>query len=87
MFADNDACVEPVNSVEEMLANAQVQARGHVRMEDGQPVGMNSPFVFARDERMPAPALGANTRALLREIGVSDNEIDSLVKRKIIAIR
>ena len=87
MFADNDACVEPVNSVEEMLANAQVQARGHVRMEDGQPVGMNSPFVFARDERMPAPALGANTRALLQEIGVSDDEIDSLVKRKIIAIR
>ncbi|MGB7875117.1 MAG: CaiB/BaiF CoA-transferase family protein [Anaerolineales bacterium] len=86
LFADNDACVEPVNSIEEMLSDPQVQARGHVRMEDGQPVGMRSPFVFARQERSSAPALGADTRVLLKEVGVSDEEIDSLAERKIIAI-
>ena len=85
-FAVNDACVEPVNSVEEMLVDPQVQARGHVRMVGGKPVGMRSPFVFARVERSPAPALGADTRALLAEIGVSDEEIGALVEHKIIAI-
>jgi len=86
MFADKDACVEPVNSVEEMLDDPQVQARGHVRTEGGKPVGMHSPFVFARSERMPAPALGADTRALLVEIGVSDEEISALAERKIVAV-
>jgi crotonobetainyl-CoA:carnitine CoA-transferase CaiB-like acyl-CoA transferase len=86
MFANNDACVEPVNSIEEMLSDPQVQARGHVRMEDGEPVGMQSPFVFARYQRSPAPALGADTRVLLGEIGISDEEIDALAKRKIIAV-
>jgi len=85
LFANNDACVEPVNSVEEMLTDAQVQARGHVRMVNGEPVGMNSPFVFARRERFPAPTLGANTRALLREIGVSNEEISALAERGVIA--
>jgi len=86
LFADNDACVEPVNSVEEMLSDPQVRARGHVHMEDGRPVGMHSPFVFARTGRSPAPALGADSRDLLREVGVSDEEIDSLAERKIIAV-
>lgn len=86
MFADKDACVEPVNSVEEMLDDPQVQARGYVRMEGGKPVGMDSPFVFARKECTPAPALGADTRALLGEIGVSDEEISALAERKVIAV-
>lgn len=87
LFAENDACVEPVKSIEEMLVDPQVQARGHVCMDGGKPVGMQSPFVFAREDRLPAPALGADTRALLAEIGVSDEEIDALAGRKIIAIR
>jgi alpha-methylacyl-CoA racemase len=86
LFANNDACVEPVNSVEEMLADPQVQARGHVCMKNGEPVGMHSPFVFARGERSPAPALGADTSVLLREIGVSDEEIQALIERRVIAI-
>lgn len=86
LFADNDACVEPVNSLGEMLADPQVQARGHVRMEAGKPAGMHSPFVFARKEHSPAPALGADTRALLSEIGLSDDEISALAERRIVAI-
>jgi crotonobetainyl-CoA:carnitine CoA-transferase CaiB-like acyl-CoA transferase len=56
-------------------------------MEGGKPVGMRSPFVFARKDRSPAPALGADTQALLSEIGISHEEIDTLAARKIIAIR
>ena len=85
LFADNDACIEPVNSLGEMLADPQVQARGYVRMKDGKPVGMNSPFVFARGDRSPAPALGADTGTLLKEIGISEDEISILTERKIIA--
>lgn len=84
LFADTDACVEPVYSVEEMLSDPQVRARGHIRMKDGRPVGMNSPFVFARGERSPAPTLGADTRELLGEIGVDDDEINALAERRII---
>ena len=86
LFANKDACVEPVNSVEEMLADPQVQARGYVRMEAGRPAGMRSPFVFARGERSPAPALGADTRSLLQEIGVSSEEMSALAERGILTI-
>lgn len=86
LFAGKDACIEPVNSVEEMLADPQVQARGHVRMGAGKPVSMASPFVFARGERSPAPALGADTQSLLVEIGIGDEEIKMLAERRIIAI-
>lgn len=85
-FANDDACVEPVKNIDEMLADPQVQARGHVRMQGRKPVGMHSPFVFARQERSPAPALGAHTRSLLAEIGVTDEEISTLAERRIIAI-
>ena len=86
MFAGTDACVEPINSVEEMLSDPQIQARGHVRMKNGKPAGMASPFVFARNDRSPAPTLGGDTRALLDEIGVNEDEISVLAERKIIAI-
>jgi crotonobetainyl-CoA:carnitine CoA-transferase CaiB-like acyl-CoA transferase len=86
LFEGSDACIEPVNSIEEMLADPQVQARGHVLMEASTPVGMASPFVFARNERSPAPSLGANTRSLLEEIGVSEEEINHLAERRIVAL-
>lgn len=83
-FAASDGCVEPVNSVEEMLAHPQVKARGYVREENGRAVGMNSPFVFARREMSPAPRLGEHTREVLREIGVGEGEIEELGMRKVI---
>jgi crotonobetainyl-CoA:carnitine CoA-transferase CaiB-like acyl-CoA transferase len=86
LFAGQDACIEPVNTVEGMLADPQVKARGHVREETGRPAGMNSPFVFSRPARAPAPALGADTRALLLEIGTSEQEIEILNERGIIAL-
>ncbi|NOY98043.1 MAG: CoA transferase [Chloroflexi bacterium] len=83
-FAEQDTCIEPVNSFEEMLRHPQARARGHVREVDGKPVGLNSPFVFARAERTPPPALGEHTREVLGELGVSEEEMDALDARGVI---
>lgn len=83
-FAGTDACVEPVNSFEEMLVHPQVQARGYVREQNGEPVGLDTPFVFARRETDPAPALGQHTREVLSELGLESARIDELAGQGII---
>jgi crotonobetainyl-CoA:carnitine CoA-transferase CaiB-like acyl-CoA transferase len=37
--------------------------------------------------RAPAPRLGEHTREILEEMGLGGEEIDSLVKRKVVAAR
>ena len=86
LFADSEACVEAVNSFEEILEHPQVKARGYVRAEYGQPVGMNSPFVFARREVQPVPALGEQTREILLEIGMGEVEIMQMADDGVIAL-
>ncbi|MDD2922690.1 MAG: CaiB/BaiF CoA-transferase family protein [Anaerolineales bacterium] len=84
LFAEADACLEPVNSFEEMLSHPQVQARGYVHLEDGKPVRMNSPFVFARQESSPPPSLGEHTRPILESLNIASQEIIELSKQGII---
>ncbi len=83
-FEGVDACLEPVLSFEEMLHHPQVQHRGHVRMENGEPVGMNSPFVFAPRPGSPPPALGEHSAEVLREAGFSEDEIRALAEKGVI---
>jgi len=83
-FEGMDGCVEAVNSFEEMLEHPQVRARGYLREEGGRPVGVNSPFVFARRGNESAPWLGEHTQAVLREIGLSAGEIQELAERGVI---
>ena len=84
LFADKDACVEAVLSIEEMLTSPPVQARGHIDIgENG--AALRSPFVFARRDRAPAPTLGADTRPLLEELVLDEAEFDGLVQRGIVA--
>lgn len=86
IFEGIDGCVEPVNSFEEMMVHPQVKARGFVREENGKAVGLNSPFVFARPEMKSAPRLGEHTKVILEEIGISEEEIQELAERRIIAL-
>jgi len=86
-FSATDGCVEPILSFEEMLSHPQVRARGFVREENGQPVGLNTPFVFARStEQRPIPALGEHTDAVLGEF-LSQRELEELTSRGIIGKR
>lgn len=85
-FSNSDGCVEPVLSFEEMLSHPQVRARGFVHEEDGQPVGLNTPFVFAHGPKRPAPKLGEHTNAVLGEI-LSEGELEELANSGIIGGR
>ena len=76
-----EACVGPVNSPREALADPQVAFRGLVAEVDGRQVGPASPFVMdgQRLQRLtPAPGLGEHTGMVLREAGVSGEEIEAL---------
>jgi crotonobetainyl-CoA:carnitine CoA-transferase CaiB-like acyl-CoA transferase len=86
LLGDIDACIEPVNSFEEMLFDPHVQARGHVHMEDGKPVRMNSPFIFARAEHSDPPRLGEDTRAILSALGIGADEIIELSNQGVISL-
>lgn len=84
-FAGTDGCVEAVNDFEQALACPQVVARGYIESENGQATGMASPFVFARGERTPVPALGEHTRQALAEAGFSDSEVEELIQSGVAA--
>jgi crotonobetainyl-CoA:carnitine CoA-transferase CaiB-like acyl-CoA transferase len=85
-FSTSDGCVEPVLSFEEMLSDPQVRARGFVREENGQPIGLNTPFVFARGAPRLVPGLGEHTKAVLDEI-LSPQEMEELTNMGIIGER
>ncbi len=84
LFREVDACVEPVHTIEEVLAHPQVRHRGHVREEEGRPVGMAPPFVFVPRERGSAPRLGEHTREVLRKAGFTAAEIEAFAAAGVI---
>jgi alpha-methylacyl-CoA racemase len=80
--AEHDCCVEPVLDLDEALA-----AAGHMVVEVEQPGAgpvrqLGAPARFSRTPADPArggaPALGADTRAVLGEAGFSPGEIAAL---------
>ena len=64
-FADADACLTPVNSLDEALADPHVAAR-RVVLRKGSTAYITPPHGDVR----PAPALGADTDAVLEEAGI-----------------
>ena len=96
-FREVDACVEPVNTIEEMLRHPQVQYRGLVVEENvlreepveqassRPPQRIGSPFRFTkRTHKSPAPALGEHTWDVLRQVGFDDEEIQELEAARVL---
>jgi crotonobetainyl-CoA:carnitine CoA-transferase CaiB-like acyl-CoA transferase len=79
-FENVDCGVTPVLSFEEAMVHPQLQARGMLPEIDGlkqfAPPFKLSDFEFG--VRSPAPKVGADGTALLREVGYADAEIENL---------
>jgi alpha-methylacyl-CoA racemase len=81
VFAGTDACVSPVLAPDEVLADDHLAARRTYLDGDGlvQPAPAprfeTTPLTFPA----PAPMLGADTVALLEELGLALDEIQRLV--------
>ena len=84
--------VGPVHSLGEALTHPQTRARGMVvelvHPDAGPTKAIGCPIHFSRTptrSERPAPRLGEHTRAILRECGYDDVEIESFVADGIVA--
>jgi alpha-methylacyl-CoA racemase len=86
---DTDACCEPVLSLDEAAASALVQASNMVtRSNDGSRF-LASPIKLSDSpaaDDLPAPALGADTRNILTQLGLSEDDLASLVEQGTISV-
>lgn len=80
-----------VNRVEDLFANAHLQAVGMFRPEEhpqeGALLSVRSPFQVAGQvdaPDRPAPPPGMHSRQILGEAGLHDDEIDALVRRAVV---
>jgi len=78
-FQETDGCVEPIYAYAEMLADPHLRQRGLVVEKDGRPERLGSPLVsFPRPTDTPPPTLGENTIEVLKQAGLSEEEIKEL---------
>ena len=68
-FADADVCLTPIYTLDEALADPQVAARGLVSRDAGVTY-ITAPHAEVRR----APALGADTDAVLEAAGIGEPE-------------
>lgn len=85
---DADACCEPVLSLEEAANSALVEARNMVTRSNNGSRFLASPINLSDSsaaEDLPAPALGADTREILKRLGLSDDDLASLATQGVIS--
>ena len=81
----------PIMTLDQVLAHPQTTHRdviGHYTSADGEPrQAITVPLKFDGQDRSVGtrpPSLGEDTAALLAESGLSDDEISSLLERRIV---
>ncbi|MBR9909200.1 MAG: CoA transferase [Gammaproteobacteria bacterium] len=81
IFAGSDACLTPVLSAEEAISHPHNQARGNYQEVDG----FQQPTPAPRFSRTPSSVAhgkheaGADTRAVLKDLGFADDDIQVLL--------
>lgn len=80
-----DCCASPVLEFAEALRHPQFRDRGVVIEREGRVLGLRLRFGSEARPAAAAPALGEHTRAVLREIGCSEREIESLREQGVVA--
>jgi crotonobetainyl-CoA:carnitine CoA-transferase CaiB-like acyl-CoA transferase len=80
-----DVLVSPVNDYLALREDEQAQHSGYLATVDQAPYGaLNVPNLPAADRKVrPAPRLGEHTRAVLRDAGFADADIDALIAQGI----
>jgi alpha-methylacyl-CoA racemase len=87
-WQEHDACCEPVLSLEETMASPLVRARGMLA-ETPEGPRLASPLKLSDSPDQaggPAPALGADTRAVLAALGYLDPDIEDLARRGVVGL-
>jgi len=79
LFADADVCLTPVNDLDAALSDPHARARGVVVL-DGRDAYIAPPDAAVR----PAPALGADTEAVLEEAGIDRAARERLRRDRIV---
>lgn len=86
VFAALDACVEPVRELHELVEDAHFRARGAIARGPEGLVALRPPTSPGTgwSERLP-PRLGQQTRTILRDLGLGDEEAEALLASKVVA--
>jgi crotonobetainyl-CoA:carnitine CoA-transferase CaiB-like acyl-CoA transferase len=87
-----DTCIDKINTVAEAIKDPQMLHREMIveidHPTEGKIKAMGNPIKLSATpgsiDRVPAPAYGAHTHDILRDLGLSDDEIKTLADEKVI---
>ena len=93
LLKDADIPCGPVNALEDLFRELHLSAaglfEGIVHPSEGPLTAIRSPFRIAgvapKPDR-PAPRVGEGTESVLREAGFDDEEVNTLVEKKIVRL-